>query len=153
MQVLIFLSIVNRCLGSEVDKVKNKIGRIKYYIKLIESLKADISIKFISDPIFSGALLHYLFLLTDSCIAVAEMIIKEKKFRSPQTYSETIELLGENEIIKKEFAYEFARISGLRNFLAHDYEEVDKDTIIDNILPRLADIKDYIKQIEESFKL
>jgi len=63
--------------------------------------------------------LHYLYLLADSSITLAELVIKHKKLRLPQTYHEAIDILGEKGIIEPEFAFSFARIAGFRNFLAH----------------------------------
>ena len=72
------------------------------------------------------------------------MIIKDRNFRTPQTYSEAIDILGENEVIPSDFAYDFARIGGLRNFLAHDYENVDMKRICQEVLKKIPDIKRYL---------
>jgi uncharacterized protein YutE (UPF0331/DUF86 family) len=59
-------------------------------------------------------------------------------------------MLGEEGIISKEFAYDFAKIASLRNFLAHDYEQIDYLIICDEILNKLDDIKKYLNFIEKS---
>ena len=102
------------------------------------------------DPIYRGALLHYLYLLADSCITLAELVIKHKKLRIPQSYHEAIDILGENRILEPAFACKFARIAGFRNFLAHDYEKIDVDFICKKILSELEDVYTFVKQIEKS---
>jgi uncharacterized protein YutE (UPF0331/DUF86 family) len=47
------------------------------------------------------------------------------------------------------FAYDFARIAGFRNFLAHDYEIIDPQGICDGILSRLTDIDRFVDSIED----
>lgn len=108
-----------------MERIYQKIGRIKEYLVLIRSIKEDCLSRFITDPIYRGALLHYLYLLADSCIVLAELVIKDKNLRIPQSYSETFDILGENKILESSFAFEFARIAGFRNFLAHDYEKIE----------------------------
>ncbi len=130
------------------DSIRIKIEKIEEYLKILEAIKKDCHIKF-SDPLYRGALLYYLYLTADSCISLAEMIIRDKSYRTPQTYSEAIDILGENGVIPSDFAYDFARIGGLRNFLAHDYEKVDMKRICDEVLKKLPDVKKYLNYIKD----
>ena len=133
-----------------MEQIYQKIGRIREYLALIESIKDECMKRFTTDPIYRGALLHYLYLLADSCISLAELVIKHKKLRIPQSYHEAIDILGENKILGPAFAYKFARIAGFRNFLAHDYEKVDADFVCKKILSELEDVDTFVKQIEIS---
>jgi len=56
--------------------------------------------------------------------------------------------LGENDIIPRAFAYEFAKIASFRNFLAHDYEKIDYLVICDEALSKLDEIEEYLSYIE-----
>ena len=130
-------------------KIRNKISKLKYYLKLLHSYKPDCKEKFLNDPMYEGALLHYLYLVSDGCITLAEMMIKLKSLSTPQSYYEAIDTLGENDIIPKEFAYNFAKIASFRNFLAHDYEKIDYLVICDEVLNKLDEIDRYLELIEE----
>lgn len=129
-------------------KIDAKISKIRYYLKLLNEYKPDCKKKFLSDPMYEGAILHYLYLVSDGCISLAEMIIKLKSLPKPQSYYDTIDILGENNIIPKEFAYHFAKIASFRNFLAHDYEKIDYLVICDESLSKLNDIEQYLLYIE-----
>ena len=59
-----------------MEQIYQKIGRIREYLTLIESIKGECMKQFTTDPIYRGALLHYLYLLADSCISLAELVIK-----------------------------------------------------------------------------
>ncbi|HOJ29052.1 MAG TPA: DUF86 domain-containing protein, partial [Spirochaetota bacterium] len=85
-----------------------------------------------------------------SCISLAELVIKYKKLRVPQTYHEAIDILGENNILNPDFAYSFAKIAGFRNYLAHDYDQLDTAIICNEILKRTKDIEEYLVQIKNS---
>ena len=106
--------------------------------------------KFSVDPIYEGAILHYLYLISDSSISVAEMVLKTKNIAVAQYYSETIDLLGEHDVLPRAFAYEFSRIASFRNFLAHDYEDVDAKVICEQTLEKLEDVELYLTYIEKA---
>jgi uncharacterized protein YutE (UPF0331/DUF86 family) len=75
---------------------------------------------------------------------------KHKKLRIPQSYQEAFDILGENQILEPVFAYDFAKIAGFRNFLAHDYENVDGKIVCMNALSKTDDVKEYLEQIEKA---
>ncbi|MFT7824810.1 MAG: DUF86 domain-containing protein [Sulfurimonas sp.] len=132
-------------------KILKKIEKLRYYLKLLHEYKAECKERFLNDPMYEGALLHYLYLVSDGSITLAEMIIKERSLEKPGSYYEAIDILGDNNIIPKEFAYDFAKIASFRNFLAHDYEKIDYLVICDEVLKKLDDISKYIDYIEENF--
>lgn len=133
-----------------MERILHKIGRIREYVKLINSIKDDCTARFTSDPLYRGALLHYLYLLADSCITLSELVIKYKKLRLPQTYYEAIDILGENKILEPGFAFSFAKIAGFRNFLAHDYEKIAESSICKDALSKLEEVEEFLRQIEDS---
>ncbi len=130
-------------------KIANKISKIESYLSIINEMKSKCEDKFLKDPIYQGALLHYLYLISDGCVVLAKMLLKEKGIDYAQSYYEAIDLLGEKEVIPKEFAYDFAKIASFRNFLAHDYEKIDYDTICKDILLKMSDVKQYISYIKD----
>ena len=131
-------------------KIEAKINRIRYYLTLLESYKADCAKRFGKDPMYEGALLHYLYLTSDGCIALAEMMLKFRKIGTPQSYYEAIDALGEYGIIPADFAYDFAKIASFRNFLAHDYEKIDAKIICEEALKKLDDIRFYLDAVEKN---
>lgn len=133
-----------------LDAIAAKIARIREYLSILETLRENCVARMKSDKVHRGSVLYYLYMTADSCIALAEMVIKLKNLRKPQSYSETIDILGENRILPDDFAYEFARIAGFRNFLAHDYEKIDYEDICQVMLKKLDDVKKYIAYIESS---
>jgi len=133
-------------------KIEQKIKRVRYYLSLLETYKPDCKEKFVADPMFEGALLHYLYLASDGCIAIAEMMLKHKNLGASGSYYEAIDTLGEYNILPKEFAYGFAKIASFRNFLAHDYEKIDSIVICEEALEKLDDIREYLEYIEDNLQ-
>lgn len=79
-----------------MERIRQKIGRINEHLATIRTIKEDCRIKFAVDPLYRGALLHYLYLLSDSCIVLAELVIKRKGLRIPQSYAESFDILGDS---------------------------------------------------------
>lgn len=131
-------------------RIQKKIAKLRRYVELLTSYTPDCKERFLNDPMYEGALLHYLYMVSDGCIALAEMVIKHKNLEHPESYAEAIDLLGENGILPRDFAYEFSRIASFRNFLAHDYEKIDYLIICEQALAKLHEIKSYLHYIEES---
>ncbi len=134
------------------EQIRIKIERIREYKNILKEMEKDCVEMFPKDYIYRGALLHYLYLISDSCISLAEAIIREKGLRTPQSYSEAIDILGESKLIPPDFAYEFAKIASFRNFLAHDYEKIDYLRICKEALKKLDDIEIFLKHIEKHYK-
>ncbi|MCF8109390.1 MAG: DUF86 domain-containing protein [Desulfohalobiaceae bacterium] len=132
------------------ERIEQKKARILEYIQVLRGIQDDCLERFDTDPLYRGALLHYLYLMADSCIALAELVIKHKSLRLPQTYSEAFDILGDNRVIDPEFAYNFAKIAGFRNLLAHDYETIDGRRICTALLQGLNEVEQYISQIQKA---
>jgi uncharacterized protein YutE (UPF0331/DUF86 family) len=77
------------------------------------------------------------------------MVGKYKELPTPGTYHEAIDILGDYEIIPREFSYSFAGIAGFRNLLAHDYERLDYLRICLEMFDLLNDVKKYIEYIDK----
>jgi len=137
--------------GMNMENIERKIHRIRDYIDILNTLRPECIEKIKTDKIIRGSVIYYLYILSDSCITLAEMIIKHKSLPKPQTYFEAIEILGENKIIPADFAYDFAKISGFRNFLAHDYEKIDYVELCTVMMDKLNDVEKFLKYIEEDF--
>jgi uncharacterized protein YutE (UPF0331/DUF86 family) len=136
-----------------MERIRHKIGRIREHLNFLKSIRGECQERFESDRIYSGALLHYLYLLADGCIVLAELVIKYRNLRAPQSYAEAFDILGSNGILESGFAYRFASIAGFRNFLAHDYERVDGAIICDQILAKLDEVDEYLKQVERHLSI
>lgn len=131
------------------ERIEQKIHRVNQYLQNVRDLAPDCQEKFDADFIYRGAILHYLYLMADSCISLAEMVIKTEGLRPPQTYYESFDILSEASILEPDFARSFSRIAGFRNFLAHDYEVVLARIVCDEILQHLDEVEEFLTQIHQ----
>ena len=136
-----------------LHNIEKKIKKIESTHSLLKEIGEDSKEKFLTDKIYQGALLYYLYLISDSCIALAEMVIKYKNLPSADSYYESIDTLGEYDVIPANFAYDFAKIASFRNFLAHHYEKVDYIIVCEKSLNKLDDIKMYLQYIKKDLNI
>ncbi|GAB6172155.1 DUF86 domain-containing protein [Paradesulfitobacterium aromaticivorans] len=68
-----------------------------------------------------------------ACIDIANHIIADKGYRTPQGYAESFVVLAEEELIPKELANKMKMIAGFRNILVHDYLEIDHKIVYSSI--------------------
>lgn len=136
-----------------MERILQKIGRLHEYVTILENIKDECDERFDTDAVYRGAILYYLYLMADTSIVLAEMVIKRKNLRIPQSYSEAFDILGGGNVLEPEFAYSFAKIAGFRNFLAHDYDRIEASVICGKILDSIPDVKAYILQIKKSCQI
>jgi len=85
----------------------------------------------------------------ETVLDISSMIISQEGLGKPNEYRETIEKLGEEEILPEEFAERFADIAGFRNILVHQYSEIDVRKVHQNLTQNLDDFDVFAKHIAE----
>lgn len=121
------------------EKILLELRDMKRYVDFLKSYKETSIDKLRSDYMLRSAIERNFQLALESVLDVGEMIISIENFRRPEEYREVIEILGEEGVLSREFAEEFAPAAGFRNILVHKYTEVD----LDELHRRLQNLKDF----------
>lgn len=95
----------------------------------------------------SGVVERNLQLASEVVLDVANQIIAEFRFRTPDSYKESIIILGEAGVLSKDFADYFSGIAGFRNVLVHNYMDIDYDEVADKVNNRLGDFETFAKAV------
>ena len=128
--------------------IENKISAVKKYLKILERYK-KYSLEEIKNNIdIQGALERYLQLVVQASLDLAESLIALKKFRKPATLSENFYILNEEHIIDGDLTNELIKMTGFRNIIVHDYEEIDYEIVYDILHHKISDIIKFIEIIE-----
>lgn len=104
----------------------------------------------IEEKITGDAILYNLYTLSDRVLRLAEVICKYKGAGYPDSYSGFIYRLGDIGVIDKKFAYKFADIAKFRNVLAHQYDEIDKNRVCEEMEENLQSVKEFLQQIKSN---
>lgn len=138
--------------ANTIEKIYSRIENLKSYVKILEGLQNITLEELEKEPIKKGALERYLQLSIESCVDIAEMIISDQRLTTPQTATESIEILGNEGILESAFSKEFAKAVSFRNILIHDYVKIDYQIVLANLKNNLSDFHRFIKEILEFLK-
>ncbi len=127
-------------IAERIFKIEQDVHFLKKYIPDCE--------KVIEEKILGDAILYNLYTLSDRVLRLAEVICKYKGAGYPDSYSGFIYRLGDIGIIDKKFAYSFADIAKFRNFLAHQYDELDKMRVCEEMGKNLESVEKFLEQVK-----
>ncbi len=127
--------------------VDEKIKRVKGYLDEIKNLFRFSAKEILADSEKLHAAERLFQLIVDEMIDINQHFIKELDFDLSNDIEGTFHILGENDILPKDFALKIAPVVGLRNRLVHRYEKLDPKTFIESFQKEYADFEEYIKFI------
>ncbi len=134
---------------SDLSVIEKSKSNVEKYISILENYK-DIKPEELKDNItLRGAIERYLYLVAQATIDLSGSFISFKKLRRPSTFSESFEILSENNYIPKNLKNKMVQMSGFRDRLAHDYGDIDQSVLYDVLTSRLADIKLFLVEISK----
>ncbi len=85
--------------------------------------------------------------VTSRLIDINYHILKEEYEVMPEDYYTSFIDMGKNKVITEEFAKEIAKAAGLRNALAHEYDDIDQKQIYEAITSALTQIPQYLQAV------
>ncbi len=127
--------------------IENKISSVRKYLGILERYKKYSREEIESSIDLRGALERYLYLAIQATIDLAEAVISYKNIRKPSTLSESFVILEEAGIIPSRLMESMVRMTGFRNVVAHDYEELDYDVVLDILHSNLPEIEEFSKKV------
>lgn len=107
------------------ESIQERIGKLSQIIKLLNQYKAESEEDFLVDFTLNSAAQFNLVIGIEIIVDIGSHILNEVYQVRPKEYHEVITALGEQEIIPKEFAVENSDMPKFRNFVIHQYEDVD----------------------------
>lgn len=138
---------------SNLKVIENKISSIRKYLKILQRYKKYSKKEIEENVDIKGALERYLYLAIQSTIDLAEAIIAYKNFRKPTTMAEAFYILNEEGLLTVRLTNELAKMVGFRNIVAHDYERIDYDIVLDVLQNKLKDVDKFLKRITAKLRL
>jgi uncharacterized protein YutE (UPF0331/DUF86 family) len=138
---------------SNLKVIENKKSSARKYLKILQRYKKYSKKEIEDDVDIKGALERYLYLAIQSTIDLAEAIIAYKDFRKPTAMTEAFYILNEEGFIPARLTGELAKMVGFRNIVAHDYERIDYDIVLDVLQNKLKDIDKFLKEISAKLGL
>ena len=137
----------------EIDRINDKIEQIeKYLSELYEFFPYELEI-YLRDFGKKAASERYFEKVVEAIVDLVFLVIKEKKLKIPEDEESSFIILADNNIISLELAKRLKDAKGMRNFIAHEYGEIDDVKVFNAINEQLeADVKEFINSIKVILK-
>ncbi|MGQ9623565.1 MAG: type VII toxin-antitoxin system HepT family RNase toxin [Candidatus Caldatribacteriaceae bacterium] len=138
---------------SSLEVIENKKSAIMKYLGILQRYKKYSRQEIENDVDIRGALERYLYLAVQAMIDLAEALVAYEGLRKPTTMSEAFYILGEKGTITMELARKLAKMAGFRNVIAHDYQNLDYDVVLDVLHNRCKDIEVFLEEVSQKLGL
>ena len=137
-----------------IDKVKieGQLSNLRDYLsKLYDIAKIDLK-TFQHDILYKAAAERLLQVSIETCLNIGNHIIASMSWRNPNDYADIFKILGENEVIPKEFSEKMVEMAKFRNLLVHLYWEIDPKVEFEFLKSDLNDFELFAKYIVKFLK-
>ncbi|MBM4387357.1 MAG: DUF86 domain-containing protein, partial [Deltaproteobacteria bacterium] len=107
------------------ETIENKISSVRKYLTILENYKKYTRSQIEESLDLRGAVERYLYLAIQSTIDLAGAYISYRNYRKPTTMSDSFVILKERKVVPDEIIKKMILMTGLRNVITHDYDELD----------------------------
>ncbi|MBI3793326.1 MAG: DUF86 domain-containing protein [Nitrospinae bacterium] len=126
---------------SPPEQISLKIEKVRGYIAELSYFRAITVSELASDKRAMAAMERFLYLICDSVISLAEMLVAARGFEHAESYGENADILLSHGEITAEESEALHRITGLRNVLSHDYEKLNLEILKNVVDKKLSEIE------------
>ena len=132
--------------------IENRLQKIDDYTRILESFQKVSFENFEKDIKLILAVERCLHVLIEAALDIGNHILSSIVGETPDSYAQTIKLLGEKEILPLEFVSKIQKMAGFRNILVHEYMEVDLNIIYQFLQEKPDDFREFNKYIRNYLK-
>lgn len=119
--------------------VFRKLAALEEYLLQIMEFK-DINVKqYQTDWKLQRIVERTLQMMIETSADIASHVISDRKYRIPNSYAETFEILYENNLISKALCEMLKKMSGFRNIIVHNYDRIDAEIVVGILKKNLDD--------------
>jgi len=130
----------------KISHIRNNLSRLKSKRGIsLESFKNDLDAQDI--------ILHNFQFAIQGCIDIGSHIIADEGWGIAGSISEIFYILEDRGVLKRDLVEKIVSMTGFRNILIHEYEEVNLDIVHNILVSHLDDIDEYLLAIVNYFKL
>ena len=131
------------------ELVNRKLLLIGQDLESLTPLASKSKSDYLGNPVFEAAAERYFERMIGRMIDINFHLLVESGQAPPPDYYLSFIRLVEMGVYDREFAEKIARSAGLRNRIAHEYDEIDANQVYEAIASAGSDIPQYIRFIKE----
>lgn len=123
--------------------ILDKLSEIKKYQTELKKLLESSDHQILNDFEKLHTAERLLQLIVDMIIDINQHFINELNLDMADDFQGTFYILGEHNLIDKDFAKKMAPVVGLRNKVVHQYEKIDKERFLRDLRKNYEDFDKY----------
>ncbi len=86
-------------------------------------------------------------LMIEVCLDIANHLISDRDYRSPDSYADCFRVLHENHILSLDLSERMVAMARFRNLIVHDYSRIDAEIMIGILKKHLRDFDAYAASV------
>lgn len=129
------------------DIVTSKMDAIKRHLERLNGIARVKRRVFLESADAQDIAVFNLQMAIQKCIDIGNHFFSEWDIGAPSSYGEVFDELRRRKVISRPMADKLIRMVGLRNRIAHEYEDIDHGKIYEFIAKNLGDFNAYLRQI------
>ena len=130
--------------------------KINFIVEHLDRLKGkgQVPLKtFLTNTDIQDIVLRNLQVVIQGCCDLAMHIVSEKEWGLPATFGGVFDILLEKKVIKPKIHQTMLKMVGFRNFIVHQYDDINMETVYINYTERLGDVRIFLKDISRFARL
>lgn len=132
-------------------KINEKINEVQKYLDELMEIVPNTLEEYESNKIVRAACERFFEKVVEAVTDLAFIVIAQKKFRIPEDDADSFRILEENGIIDNELYNRLKDAKGMRNFITHQYGQVNDKLVYEAITEELEkDVKEFISTVEKT---
>jgi len=129
------------------ERVRKMVSSMRVAVRQLSDLSALEENNFLNDSHKIASAKYNFIIAIEAAIDMGNHIISQNGFRAPEDYADTFTVLGEYEVVDKQFVNELRNMARFRNRLVHIYWEVDDQQVYKIMQSNLGDFKTFLNSI------
>jgi len=135
------------------ERIRDKIKQIEEFLETLLEIKPLTFEDYMRDMKAKAACERYVQKIIEAIIDLAYLVIRHKGLRMPEEDEQIFDILIKNKILSLELGKRLQDAKGMRNFLIHQYGEVEDEIIFNSINEELEnDVGEFLGEMKISLK-
>lgn len=127
-----------------------RLAKLEELVRRLAKLAVVDRAAFLRDEGLQAQAERWLHLAGECALDLAHHLIAERGWKTPATYREAFEILGQEQVISETLAGQMANWAALRNVLVHLYLDVDHEILREILTRDLDQLRQYAAAIDQA---
>lgn len=132
----------------DIDIIRRKLGKMVEYLSKLQPITKVSFTEYSSNYFTRYTAERLVELIVEAAVDINGLLLINLGFTPPKDYYSSFIKMADAKILEKPFAKRIAGTTGLRNRLAHEYEEVEDKIVWNGLKGFMILYNRYIKAVE-----